>query len=215
MSFRIMAPMMSIGGLPAAASRWRNNAPPRGFVQVGHGRHVERFAQKRMADLREPWFGMDAAAGFMPTGGESGAGGLSGVVEALRMNAEGQQRRNGLFADARDRVEQVTLVLHLRGAVNVLANGGDQGIDLFIETVDVLGNSAANRLSGDIEAIAFLNPRGAQGIQARHQRLQRLLAGRRCLPGFRLAFGAEAGDQPASPASVLPRFGQDWAKDLI
>jgi hypothetical protein len=27
MSFRIMAPMMSIGGLPAAASRWRNNAP--------------------------------------------------------------------------------------------------------------------------------------------------------------------------------------------
>jgi hypothetical protein len=125
MSFRIMAPMMSIGGLPVAASRWRNNAP-------------------------------------------------HGVL-------------NG--------VGQVTLALHLRGAVDVPADGFDQVLDLFIEPFDVPGNSAANRFAGDLEAIAFLNPHGVQGIQARHQRLQRLLADRRRLPGFGPTFGAEAGDQ--------------------
>ncbi|MDR3300199.1 MAG: hypothetical protein LBU43_09445 [Candidatus Accumulibacter sp.] len=47
-----------------------------------------------MADLREPWFGMDAAAGFMLSVGDPGEGGcLSGVVEAVGMNAEGRQRR--------------------------------------------------------------------------------------------------------------------------
>jgi hypothetical protein len=159
---------------------------------------------------------MDAAAGFMLSGGESGKGsGLSGVVEVGRMNAKGQQLRDGLFADAMDRVEQVTLVLHLLVAVNVLANGVDQIFDLFIEPIDVLGNSAANRLAGDIEAIAFLNP------QARR-------ASRRGANAFGVCSLAEGACQGsdwrsaqklaisrASPASVLPRARQDWAKDLI
>jgi len=64
-SFRIMAPMISFGGLPWGGQALLEALAPRGSVQRHHGRHVQRAAQEGVTDLGQARLATHAAAGLV------------------------------------------------------------------------------------------------------------------------------------------------------
>ena len=115
------APMMTIGGLPAAWRRALHRADGGVPAERRHGRHVERFPHTAGADLRQA-AAPSPGAGFDEAWDQAGKGrGLSraGVafVKELR-NQDGRRRR----ADAGNGGEQLALGAEARVPIEMVPN---------------------------------------------------------------------------------------------
>lgn len=126
------------------------------------GREVERFAQTRTADLREPAAPVDRAARPVMRRHQSGISRrLARTFEARDLTEFGQHQRRCELPDAGNRLQQVAPARELRTALGV-------GVDLLFELVDLLLDRPDHRSKriGDrfvgssaklvVEAIPFL-----------------------------------------------------------
>lgn len=77
----------------------------------------------------------------------------------------------------------------------MVADRQDQRLDLGVEPGNMILDTLAYRLARHCKPVAFLLAHRLQGIQAQHQRAQRLLGRRWRLPGLWLALMGEVGDQ--------------------
>lgn len=66
----------------------------------------------------------------------------------------------------------------------MVADRQDQRLDLGVEPGNMILDTLAYRLARHCKPVAFLLAHRLQGIQAQHQRAQRLLGGRWRLPGL-------------------------------
>ena len=79
-------------GLAGSGKALSEALSPSGLVQGGHGRHVQGFAQKGMADLGKPRFAVNAGPRVMLTWVGAGKGcRLASIVKALGMGIVGEQ----------------------------------------------------------------------------------------------------------------------------
>lgn len=137
------------------------DTPPFGSVKSDDGRHIESLTQESMSDLGQARSAFNAGTRFVLSGIEARVGGgLAGVVKAGEIGKVSQQDSGGAFPDARDGVEQLLFCFQILIAVNVFIDRLGKVLNILVEPLKVLHDVRPHGISGDFQAVGFLNAHG-------------------------------------------------------